>query len=213
MKVTKIGHSCLIIEEGHAKILIDAGDFTADEQNNIHNLTHILITHQHADHCHPPTLKQILTRNAGVKIYTNREVGNLLIKEGIDYELLEAGHKKILAGVEVEGVGTDHHIIYKTLSPVMNTGYVLANKFFYPGDAFTNPQRPIKLLALPINAPWLTIAEALEYAQLVKPVACFPVHDGNIIRHDTLYRLAENILTPVGIKFLPITKGMIDYDL
>jgi L-ascorbate metabolism protein UlaG (beta-lactamase superfamily) len=210
MKITKLGHCCLIIEEGKAKILTDPGDYTT-AQNSIRGLTHILITHEHPDHYHVPSLNQVLANNPAARVYTNSAVGNLLVRAGINYELLQHGDKQSMHGVEVEGIGKDHHVIYPTLPIVMNTGYFFADKFFYPGDALTDPKRPVKLLGLPINAPWLTAAEAFAYAQAVKPEACFPVHDGNMLRRDVLYRLAGKVLEPVGIKFLPVEEGEVAY--
>ena len=211
MKITKLGHCCLIIEEGGAKILTDPGDYT-ETQNSVRRLTHVLITHEHQDHYHVPSLRQVLANNPGAKVYTNQAVGALLAKEEIAYEFLENGQKKILDGLEVEGFGTDHHVIYGTLPVVMNTGYFFGNKFFYPGDAFTNPNRAVQLLGLPVNAPWLAALEALDYAQRVKPKACFPVHDGNMVRRETLYRLSTMVLEPVGIKFLPLEQGEVEYE-
>ena len=212
MKITELGHCCLIIEEAEAKILTDPGDYT-EAQNSVRGLTHVFITHEHQDHFHVPSLKQVLVNNPGAKVYTNSAVGNLLVREGINYELLEHGNMQVLAGVEVEGIGADHHLAYKNLPIFRNTGYLFAGKFFYPGDSFTDPKKSIKLLALPISGPWLSAAEAFDYAQLVKPDACFPVHDGNMLRRATLYRFASKVLESAGIKFLPVEEGRIEYDI
>lgn len=38
--------------------------------------------------------------------------------------------------------------MHKTLDPVQNTGYFINDKLFYPGDALTNPNKEIEILAL-----------------------------------------------------------------
>lgn len=58
-----------------------------------------------------------------------------------------------------------------------NTGYFIDEKLFYPGDAFTDPGRPIDVLALPVAGPWVKISESVDYALALKPRTVFPVHD------------------------------------
>ena len=50
MKITKFGHSCLLVEEGGARILLDPGKYSI-LQNNVENVDAIVITHEHQDHC------------------------------------------------------------------------------------------------------------------------------------------------------------------
>ena len=200
MKITKLGHCCLIIEQGRARILTDPGDYT-EEQNSVRGLTHVFITHEHADHFHLPSLKQVVANNPSAHVYTNRAVGNLMAREGMTFELLQHGDRVNLGGLEVEGVGEEHHVIHASIPNVMNTGYFFANKLFYPGDALTDPKKPIELLALPITAIWLPITEAVDYARKLKPKRCFPVHDGNMKRTDFMNRLSARVLQPEGIPF------------
>lgn len=193
MKITKLGHCCLVIEEAGAKILTDPGDYTTT-QTEVRGLTAVLITHEHADHLHVPSLKTVLANNQGVRVITNRAVGEILNREGIVFELVEHGELVTIGNVKVEGFGSDHHLIYRTLPIVQNTGFLIADKFFYPGDALTEPRRPVDVLALPVNAPWLAAAESFDYALKLKPRLAFPVHDGNMVRTATLYRLAGRVL-------------------
>ena len=44
MRVTKIGHSCLVIEEGSLKLVIDPGNYNPVPQ--VEGLDVILITHE-----------------------------------------------------------------------------------------------------------------------------------------------------------------------
>ena len=48
------------------------------------------------------------------------------------------------------------------------TGYMI-NNLCYPGDAFTNPNMPIDILALPVAGPWMRIKDAINYALTLKP--------------------------------------------
>ncbi len=132
MKITKLGHCCLIIEQGETKILTDPGEYS-DAQNSVRGITHILITHEHYDHFHVPSLKLVLANNPKAAIYTNSAVGNLMSREKLSYELLQHGDKQKLGSFEVEGIGTEHHVIYKALPLVMNTAMCLITSFFTQG--------------------------------------------------------------------------------
>ncbi len=65
MKIRKLGHCCLIIEENGKRVMTDPGSYTVTEQENEKNVDLIIITHEHADHLHTDSLKNILA-NGGV---------------------------------------------------------------------------------------------------------------------------------------------------
>jgi L-ascorbate metabolism protein UlaG (beta-lactamase superfamily) len=102
-----------------------------------------------------------------------------------------------------------HADIYLSITPVENTGYLIAERFFYPGDAFTDPERSIDILALPVAGPWMKISEAIDYAKKLKPKTAFPVHDGMFVpgRGNIAHNLPKQELEKVGIKFISIQEG------
>jgi L-ascorbate metabolism protein UlaG (beta-lactamase superfamily) len=61
MKITKIGHCCLLIEEKGLRILTDPGAWS-EAQNELKNIQLILITHEHQDHFYLDSLKQVLKK-------------------------------------------------------------------------------------------------------------------------------------------------------
>ena len=176
-------------------------------QNEAKNIDYIFITHEHPDHLHVESLKMVLKNNPKAKIVTNKAVGKLLDVEKNSYELLEHGGSKDFSGIHVEGYGEKHEVIYETFGLVQNTGYFFANRFFYPGDAFYNPGKPIEILALPVAGPWMKISEAIDYAKEVKPKVCFPVHDGGLKGPGIAHRAPKTILPPAGIEFIEMVEG------
>lgn len=206
MKITKLGHCSLIIEDGDAKILTDPGAYS-DAQNTITGITHIFITHEHADHYHLPSLKQVLVNNPRAIIYTNSAVGKLLEAEGISYHKLEEGEKDIVGGVSVEGIGHEHLPMYPTLPKVMNTGYMFGGRLFHPGDSLTIPQQPVEILALPVVGLWATVTQALDFAMAVKPKVCFPVHDGMLKFLGPYEKVPGSILPEQGIDYKVLELG------
>jgi L-ascorbate metabolism protein UlaG (beta-lactamase superfamily) len=201
MKVTKYGHCCLLIEVDGIRVLTDPGMYSS-AQDEIRDIDLVLITHEHPDHLHVDSLKRVIVNNPRAVIITNTEVGNLLAKEEIAYTIVEDGQSHQYQNVSFEGIGNVHAYIYEQFPVCQNTGYLIANYLFYPGDAFTDPKRPIEVLALPITGPWMKPAEAMEYAKLVKPKKIFTVHDGMLKDPGVLRQLPKMILEPLGIQCL-----------
>jgi L-ascorbate metabolism protein UlaG (beta-lactamase superfamily) len=206
MKITKLGHCCLLIEKNGSKILTDPGNYS-EAQNQVSGVNIILITHEHPDHLHMDSVKTVLKNNPNAKIYSNRGVGVLLEKQGITYELLEHGQSARVSGYLIEAMGEKHAPIYPTVPEVINTGYFIDNQFFYPGDAFYEPQRQVEILALPVAGPWMRLSEAIDYAKQLKPKAVFPVHDGMLKIYGPAHRLPLTELTKDNIKFIALENG------
>lgn len=246
MYITKFGHSCMLVEEGEARILIDPGSYS-DMQNGVRDLDAILITHEHQDHLDMGSLKAILQNNPEVKIITNAGAGTTLTEQGIGYREARDGDSAMIKDVLIEIFGKDHALIHSSIPVIPNTGFFIANRFFYPGDAFVrpytgepeiakeppatyertvatmplaeyvkdnpflNPQvgqpRPIEILALPVTAPWMRSAEAVDYALELKPRICVPVHDGMLKNPQNGHWLAKQILEPQGIRVQALEIG------
>ncbi len=177
MKITKFGHCCLLIEENGVRILTDPGSYSS-AQDSLTGIDLVLITHEHQDHFHIDSVKNILKNNPQALIITNSGVGALLEKEGIVYTKVEDKQAYSYKDLLIEGIGHKHAIVCDNFPQCMNTGYFIADKLFYPGDALTDPDRHVQVLALPVAGPWMKFSEGVEYARLVKPEVCFAVHDG-----------------------------------
>ncbi len=202
MKIKKLGHCCLVIEIDGKRIMTDPGSYST-LQNEEKNIDLIVITHEHADHFHIDSLKTIIQNNPGAIVISNSGVGKLVGEVGIPHQILENGGVGEFGGVDFEAHGDKHEEIYEEFGQVQNTGYFIGKDLFYPGDAFTNPNKEVKILALPVAGPWMKIKTAIEYALELKPKVCFPVHDGMIVetRPGPIYNLPKNILPTKGIEF------------
>ena len=202
MKITKFGHCCLLVEERGVRILIDPGNYSSG-QNEAKGIHIVLITHhEHRDHLDMESLKRVLKNNPSAKVMTNRSVGTALEKEQIPYTALEDGQKTVEKGVLIEAFGKKHAVIYPGLPDIHNTGYFIANRFFYPGDALTNPNKPVEILAFPVSATWIKISEAIDYAKEIKPKICFPVHESTLKNPGSVHTRPPSILAPLGIQFI-----------
>lgn len=220
MKIRKIGHCCLVIEVGGKRIMTDPGGWTTGQIEE-RNIDLVLITHGHGDHLHVESLKTVLENNPNCKVVTNTAVKNILAKENIwnqdeeniKFFVLEDGEvgdelQKVL-GVNIFAKTCEHADIYDGIVPVQNTGYLLADRMFYPGDAYLEIDRPVEILALPVAGPWAKIREVIEYAKKVNSKIAFPVHDG-LIKKDcikTFRVLPQKFLGEVGIEFRDLNDG------
>tara|TARA_B100000508_G_scaffold104314_2_gene82651 strand:- start:1666 stop:2307 length:642 start_codon:yes stop_codon:yes gene_type:complete len=202
MKITKFGQCCLLIEIDDKRVLTDPGRFSSS-QNEVENIDLILITHEHGDHLHTESLQAVLEKNPEAKVVTNTAVGKLLSEMSMTFEVLEGRDKGEPAGVTVEAFEGKHVEIFEEYGQVQNTGYFIDDTLFYPGDAYTNPEKEVPVLALPVAGPWCKASDAIRYALEVKPEVAFPVHDA-VLSDDGLslvHGLFEKQLTDNDIKF------------
>ena len=204
MKITKLGHCCLLIEENSHRFLTDPGVYST-EQNELKNIHYILITHEHPDHLHMDSVQRVLNNNPTAKVITNTAVSALLTKEDIKAQVLKHGQQIMAGNVLIEGFGQKHADVYRTVVPVDNVGFFINNRLFYPGDNFTNPEKAIEILALPVSGPWLKLSESIEYALNLKPKKCFPVHDGMLKQPGLTHVVPKAALSNAGIEFLDAT--------
>jgi L-ascorbate metabolism protein UlaG (beta-lactamase superfamily) len=204
MKITKFGHCCLSIEENGLKILTDPGIFST-QQNSVTGIHVVLITHDHADHLHIDSLKEILKNNPKAKVITNTATSQLLTKQNIPAIILDEGSKHSEGSVLFEAYGSLHAVMHSSIPQSPNTGFFIGGRLFYPGDAFVDPSRAIDILALPVAGPWMKLAEAIDYALKLKPKVCFPVHDG-ILKSTTgsTSVIPARVLPSAGINFVAL---------
>lgn len=201
MKITKLGHACLLIEENETRILIDPGIF-APQASELKNIDAVLITHEHSDHLSLDLLKQILENNPQAKIYTNTSVGALLTEANITFNLLTGRQAFQVNEIPIKSFEVDHAPLHSSIPQIKNTGYFIAERLFYPGDSLINPEEPIEILALPVAGPWLRLSEAIDYTLALKPEQCFPVHEGILKTPGLTHLLPPKVLEPAGINFV-----------
>lgn len=208
MKIKKVGHCCLIIETNNLKIMTDPGNFSI-EQNQEKDVDVVLITHEHADHFHLESLLEVIKNNPQCRIITNTSVKKLLDKENIACEILD--ENEIDVGVKIFAKTCPHADIFDGIIPVQNTGYLIDDKLFYPGDAWLLSEKEVEVLALPVAGPWSKIRDSIEYAVKINPKIAFPVHDG-IIKDSAInifHKFPEKFLNEKNIHFKTLEAGEI----
>jgi L-ascorbate metabolism protein UlaG (beta-lactamase superfamily) len=176
MRLTKFGHSCLLVEEGGARVLLDPGSFSEGFEE-LDGLTAVCLTHQHGDHLDAERLRRVLDRNPGVRVVSDEGSAQALGEAGAEVEVVHDGDELDLGGLGVAVAGRDHAVIHPDIPVVPNVGYLIGGRLFHPGDALTMPGRPVEVLAVPAGAPWLKLSEAVDYLRRVAPRVAVPVHE------------------------------------
>lgn len=209
MKIMKYGHSCLLVEVNGVRIITDPGKW--NPLPDVDAIDAIVITHEHQDHCDIPQVKALVVRSPAVRVITHDTMVKQLAEEGVTAETIEDGGVVDVSGVNIESYGSAHACIYGDVSPCRNTGYLINNELFAPGDALHDiPSKPVRILALPTGGPWMRLSEAIDYAKSVKPEIVFPIHDAMYVeeyRGDLIPRIVGGNLESVGITFVDLAAG------
>lgn len=209
MKITKLGHCCFVAEpKAGVRIMTDPGARSySGTSNTERNISAVIITHEHQDHLHIDSLKEILGNNPSAVVITNGAVGHILAEAGVSFTKIEEGETYDLEGVKIIGFGNTHAVIYDTYGQVQNTGYMI-DSLCYPGDAFHYPNENVDILALPVAGPWMKISDAIEYAKNINPRIAFPVHDAIIQDFATsVWKIPEHFLSEQNILFKKLEIG------
>ena len=195
MRITRYGHSCLLVEDGDARLLLDPGIFSVGFEQ-LRGLTGVLVTHHHADHLDPERLLPLLEANPEARLFCDEGSEQTL---DVPAQVVGDGDRLEL-GTSVEVLGSQHAVIHPDLPRVPNVGYLVGGRFFTPGDALTVPEADVELLGLPTAAPWLKLSEAVDLLRAVHPRVAFPVHDAVLAKPQIWYAQFE-ALAPSGTDF------------
>lgn len=174
MRITKYEHACVVIEEQGRKLVIDPGGFTTSFQD-FNDIVAVIVTHIHADHLNVDTLQQIVAVNPDVQIFTTPETANKI--SDLPATAVAAGNSVTVEPFTMEFFGGQHAEIHSAIPRIQNVGVMVNDTFYYPGDSFTPPNRPVRLLAAPSSAPWLKASELIDFLRIVKPAEAFATHN------------------------------------
>lgn len=194
MRLTKLVHACVLVEEDGARILIDPGAFTPGFED-LTDIDAVLITHQHPDHVDLDRLGTLLERNPDAALYSDEGTASVLTDRGFTAEIARDGNRLPL-NVPVEVFGTNHAVIHPDIPMIPNVGYLIGGRFFHPGDAFTVPDEPVDVLGLPTGAPWLKLSEAIDYMRTVAPRIAVPIHEAVLAMPAMHYGRFEELALP-----------------
>jgi L-ascorbate metabolism protein UlaG (beta-lactamase superfamily) len=174
VKLTKFPHACLRIEQDGAVLVVDPGGFSQPAEA-LRGADAVLITHEHADHVDVDALKA--AARPGLAVYTHPDVAAQLADVDAEITAVSPGDAFTAAGLPVRVFGDRHAHIHEDVPDLANNAYLIDGRLYYAGDAFSVPDVEVETLMVPIGAPWMKVAEAIDYVRAVKPVRAHPTHD------------------------------------
>lgn len=209
MKVTKLGHCCLLLEVNGKRILTDPGIFTVEQHSALKNIDIIIITHEHGDHLHTQSLQSVLENNPQATVVSNSSVKSILKDWGIECEVCEGKAKNQYKDILIQATGGEHAEIYEERGQVPTVSYYINQQLFLPGDSYEIPEHAVEILALPIAGPWCRIADAIKFALAISPQYAFPVHDALLSKAgwEVTVKHPQTVLTEAGSKFISLRDG------
>jgi L-ascorbate metabolism protein UlaG (beta-lactamase superfamily) len=201
MMITKFGHSCFLIEDQGIHILFDPGAWNS-LPDTLPPIDVLLITHEHPDHLDLEKVKALISKGQNLRILTNGDVALKL--GGIECEVLADQQVIQIKDVSIKSYVTRHASIYPTLPSVTNTGFLLNQKLFNPGDALIDPHSKVEILMLPVCEPWAKMEEVIDYVKQLQPKTVIPIHDGMLKIFGPFHMLPQLLLEKEQINFYPL---------
>ncbi|MCU1479447.1 MAG: putative Zn-dependent hydrolase [Subtercola sp.] len=185
MRLTKLEHAALVLEEEGKTLIVDPGSFTrptAQAIGDASSLVGIVLTHEHADHWTPAQLNALLEAAPGIPIFAPEGVAEAISASETavngDVTVVHAGDEVTVGPFGLRFFGGRHAVIHSSIPVVDNVGVLVNDVLYYPGDSFAVPEGiEVDVLATPVGAPWLKIAEVIDYVLEVKPKRSFATHE------------------------------------
>ncbi|QJU55311.1 MBL fold metallo-hydrolase [Herbiconiux sp. KACC 21604] len=205
MKITHYGHACVLLETDAARALIDPGAYCTGF-DELRDLDLVLITHQHPDHVAPERLAALLEANPRARVVTNAGVAEALgLTEAI---VVAAGDVVEENGLRVRATGEKHGAIHALVPDVVNTGFVVDDLVWHPGDSFDGGEQHAPVLLVPAGGPWMKIGEAVDFVRAERPRVAVPIHQAGLaaVHRELHYSLLGN-LAPEGTTLLVLEEG------
>jgi L-ascorbate metabolism protein UlaG (beta-lactamase superfamily) len=123
----------------------------------------------------------------------------------LPFTAVSAGHAIPVAGTEVKVVGGHHAMVHPDVPVVPNVGY-LVDGVFHPGDSFTVPDQPVRVLLAPVSAPWMKLSEAVDFIREIDAPVVHPIHDA-FLSKDGITVVDRNLVNLIGEPFQRIADG------
>lgn len=204
VKLTKLEHATLVLELAGKKLIIDPGSFTrplTDAGLGLADTVAVVVTHEHADHWTAGQLSAVLGQAPGIPIFAPPGVAQAVAAAGagISLTVVHEGDEFTVGPFALRFFGEKHAVIHSSIPVVDNVGVLVSGvpsaepgaepgnepgdqpaggSLYYPGDSFTIPGGvDVDVLAVPVGAPWLKIAEVMDFVLAVKPKRSFATHE------------------------------------
>jgi L-ascorbate metabolism protein UlaG (beta-lactamase superfamily) len=173
LKLTKIVHSCVLVEDDEHTAIFDPGEFAWElnplSKLDLEKLDYVLITHEHPDHFSLDFVKALVDKFPELKIITT---------ESIVEKLKDVGIKATEEPDDNVQVTYHEHTSMKPLveHTPQHIRFDYKDVITHPGDSI-DIKSSKDVLLLPLAGPWEAPIEAVRLADRIRPKVVIPVHD------------------------------------
>lgn len=200
MRITRFTQSCLLVEEGSGRILIDPSG--EDSGVDFGKLDAVLYTHEHADHFEPGLAKKFIEQ--GTPVYANTSTAKLI--EG-QPNLVQDGQKFKAGGFEIKVIELLHCPMPDGSVGPQNVGYLINQKLFHPGDGKELAGLQVDYLAVPITGPDVSMRDAFDFLRQVKAKVGIPVHYDKLGAKPDVYKTFAGYFPEFKFNIHPLAHG------
>ena len=211
MKLTKLVHSCLLVETNGKRLLVDPGSYSWNSglvnESHIKDLDYVVITHMHPDHFDETFIKAVRQASPKAKWFCTPEA---VIKLGeLDISAESESDDENIKFIKSEHA--DHSPWFKQQPE--HTSFVLFNELLIGGDCHTlTKSHGARFFGGAINGgPWGAV---VGFAKMIeemseRPEVVIPLHDWhfNDEARVGIYNNLPKVLADFGVKFVPLENG------
>ncbi len=185
MRITNLHHAALHLAaaaDGPA-LLIDPGNRTPPlDAAHRTRLSGVVITHEHPDHFDLAHLEPLITAQPALPVVCTAAVAHHITQACPAARVIVAktGETHRLPGFTLRIFGELHASIHHSIPRVHNLGVFVNECFYYGGDSLdVHPELigRVALCAVPAGAPWLRIADVMDFVSALAPAQTFATHD------------------------------------
>lgn len=208
MKLTKLVHSCLLIELNDKKVLVDPGVYSwqneAVQAFDLSDISAVVVTHNHPDHLNNDFAAAIKQASPQTKWYGTTEAANQLKALGIDCSSTSQDK-------DIQFIGSAHADLTPWFSEQPeHTSYLIFGDVLVSGDCQTlDSSHGAKVLASAINGgPWGAVVGFTKMIQSMsdRPKTVVPLHDWhwNEAARSAIYERLPEVLGQFDVNFLAL---------
>lgn len=177
MDISLLGHSAVAFTKNRV-LVIDPGVYS--DTTTLGIACAVLLTHSHPDHMDASALARTTA-----KIYGPSSIMAELAEHPQhpipQHRLhpLQEGELVDIAGFQVQVLGGEHAVVHPEIPSPPHLAYLIEQQVLHPGDSLVvyDDVDPDVVL-LPVVAPWLKLADAVDFARAYPRAKLIPIHDG-----------------------------------
>lgn len=199
MKITRYEQSCLLIEQGETRVLIDPGTPFTQKRDiaELGKLDAVLITHEHADHFDQELCEKV---SGDLDIYVNESTSKHMVG---NKKVVQSNQQINIGELKITAIELPHCLMPDGSEGPQNIGYLINDIFFHPGDGIELDGLKVKYLALPITGPDVSMKRAFGFARQVSAQQAIAIHYDLFGANPSLYsNFAQRFKQPFTLTVL-----------